>query len=37
MTPVDSESALGRSGLLVHNYLLGPERRFQRLRLDPGL
>jgi Protein of unknown function (DUF2778) len=25
MTPVDSESALGRSGLLVHNYMLGPS------------
>ena len=25
MTPVDSESTLGRTGLLVHNYLLGPE------------
>jgi hypothetical protein len=24
MTPVDSESALGRTGLLVHSYLLGP-------------
>jgi hypothetical protein len=24
MTPVDNESALGRSGLLVHNYMLGP-------------
>ncbi|MFO1111376.1 MAG: DUF2778 domain-containing protein [Bradyrhizobium sp.] len=25
MTPVDSESTLGRTGLLVHSYLLGPE------------
>jgi hypothetical protein len=25
LTPVDTESALGRSGLLVHNYLLGPD------------
>jgi hypothetical protein len=25
MTPVDSESTLGRTGLLVHNYLLGPD------------
>jgi Tlde1 domain len=25
MTPVDTESALGRTGLLVHNYLLGPD------------
>jgi hypothetical protein len=25
MTPVDSENALGRTGLLVHNYLLGPD------------
>jgi type VI secretion system (T6SS) effector TldE1-like protein len=25
MTPVDSESALGRSGLLVHTYMLGPS------------
>ncbi|MGQ0686596.1 tlde1 domain-containing protein [Bradyrhizobium sp.] len=24
MTPVDSESTLGRTGLLVHSYLLGP-------------
>lgn len=25
MTPVDSESTLGRTGLLVHSYLLGPS------------
>ena len=25
LIPADSESTLGRSGLLVHNYLLGPE------------
>jgi len=25
MTPVDTENALGRTGLLVHNYLLGPD------------
>jgi hypothetical protein len=25
MTPVDSESTLGRTGLLVHNYMLGPD------------
>lgn len=25
MTPVDSESTLGRTGLLVHNYMLGPN------------
>jgi len=25
MTPVDTESALGRSGLLVHTYMLGPS------------
>ena len=25
MNPVDSESTLGRTGLLVHNYLLGPN------------
>jgi hypothetical protein len=25
LTPVDSESTLGRTGLLVHSYLLGPE------------
>ena len=25
MTPMDTENALGRSGLLVHNYLLGPD------------
>jgi len=25
MTPVDSESTLGRSGLLVHSYMLGPN------------
>jgi hypothetical protein len=25
MTPVDSESTLGRAGLLVHSYMLGPD------------
>jgi len=25
MIPADSESTLGRSGLLVHNYMLGPN------------
>lgn len=25
LTPVDSESTLGRTGLLVHSYLLGPD------------
>jgi type VI secretion system (T6SS) effector TldE1-like protein len=25
MNPVDSESTLGRTGLLVHNYMLGPD------------
>lgn len=25
MTPVDSESTLGRTGLLVHSYMLGPD------------
>ena len=25
ITPVDSESTLGRTGLLVHNYMLGPD------------
>ena len=37
MTPAEGSSTNGRSGLLAHSYMLGPEGDFERLRLDQGL
>jgi len=38
LNPVGGEDAIfGRTGLLAHTYMLGPQRRFQRLRFVQGL
>ena len=37
MIPTDGSSTNGRSGLLTHSYMLGPDGDFERLRLDQGL
>ena len=38
LNPVGGEEAIyGRSGLLAHTFMLGTQRRFQRLRVVPGL
>ena len=38
LTPIGGEDKIfGRDGLLAHTYMLGAERRFQRLRFVQGL
>ena len=38
LTPIGGEDKIfGRVGLLAHTYMLGAERRFQRLRVVQGL
>ena len=37
MIPTEGSDVSGRSGLLVHSFMLGPKGDFKRLRLDQGL
>ena len=37
MNPEDMPAMFGRNGILVHPYMLGPERPVERLRLGQGL
>ena len=37
LIPEDEDKAFGRSGLLAHTYMLGPNGGFERLRVLQGL